>query len=77
LSYQGRPKIEVFEFRLGKAATARPAIFLIIDPAGFQLVKKMDLISATSKISGHQQQGGPGPFQGPSSYPQLCWWSLI
>jgi len=21
--------------------------------------------------------GGPGPFQGPSSYPQLCWWSLI
>jgi hypothetical protein len=20
---------------------------------------------------------GPGPFQGPSSYPQLCWWSLI
>ena len=34
-------------------------------------------------ISGHQQRwpatsrGGPGPFQGPSSYPQLCWWSLI
>jgi len=22
-------------------------------------------------------RGGPGPFQGPSSYPQLCWWSLI
>ena len=20
---------------------------------------------------------GPGPFKGPSSYPQLCWWSLI
>jgi hypothetical protein len=20
---------------------------------------------------------GPGPFEGPSSYPQLCWWSLI
>ena len=22
-------------------------------------------------------RGGHGPFQGPSSYPQLCWWSLI
>jgi hypothetical protein len=22
-------------------------------------------------------RGGPGPFQGPSSYPLLCWWSLI
>jgi hypothetical protein len=22
-------------------------------------------------------RGGPGPFQGPSSYPQLRWWSLI
>jgi hypothetical protein len=20
---------------------------------------------------------GPGPFEGPASYPQLCWWSLI
>jgi hypothetical protein len=20
---------------------------------------------------------GSGPFEGPSSYPQLCWWSLI
>jgi hypothetical protein len=20
---------------------------------------------------------GPSPFEGPSSYPQLCWWSLI
>ena len=20
---------------------------------------------------------GPGPFEGPSSYLQLCWWSLI
>jgi hypothetical protein len=20
---------------------------------------------------------GPGPFEGPTSYPQLCWWSLI
>jgi len=20
---------------------------------------------------------GPGLFEGPSSYPQLCWWSLI
>jgi hypothetical protein len=19
----------------------------------------------------------PGPFEGPTSYPQLCWWSLI
>ena len=19
----------------------------------------------------------PGPFEGPSSFPQLCWWSLI
>jgi hypothetical protein len=28
------------------------------------------------KISGHQQ-GGPSPFQGPSSYPKLCWWPLI
>jgi hypothetical protein len=28
------------------------------------------------KISGHQQRW-PGPFQGPSSYPELCWWSLI
>ena len=22
-------------------------------------------------------RGGRGPFQAPSSYPQLCWWSLI
>jgi len=28
------------------------------------------------KISGHQQRW-PRPLQGPSSYPQLCWWSLI
>jgi hypothetical protein len=28
------------------------------------------------KISVHQQRW-PGPFQGPSSYLQLCWWSLI
>jgi hypothetical protein len=20
---------------------------------------------------------GPGPFEGPASYPQLCWWSLV
>jgi hypothetical protein len=20
---------------------------------------------------------GPSPFEGPASYPQLCWWSLI
>jgi hypothetical protein len=20
---------------------------------------------------------GPGPFEGPNSYPYLCWWSLI
>jgi len=20
---------------------------------------------------------GPGPFEGPSSYPKLCWWSLM
>jgi hypothetical protein len=22
-------------------------------------------------------RGGLGPYQGPSSYPQLCWWPLI
>ena len=22
-------------------------------------------------------KGGPSPFEGPTSYPQLCWWSLI
>ena len=27
------------------------------------------------QISDHQQS--VAPFQGPSSYPQLCWWSLI
>jgi hypothetical protein len=35
-----------------------------------QRLKKNKKSAATSR-------GGPGPFQGPSSYPQLCWWSLI
>jgi hypothetical protein len=30
----------------------------------------------TSK-SAATSRGGPGPFQVPSSPPQLCWWSLI
>ena len=29
------------------------------------------------KKSATTSRGGPGPFQGPSSYPQLCWWPLI
>jgi len=30
-----------------------------------------------SQISDHQQSVAPGPYQGPTSYPQLRWWSLI
>jgi hypothetical protein len=33
-------------------------------------IKKFLKSAATSR-------DGPGSFQGPSSYPQLCWWSLI
>ena len=29
------------------------------------------------KKSAAISRGGPGPFQGPSSYPLLCCWSLI
>ena len=28
----------------------------------------------TQRSPGEQ---GPSPFEGPSSYPQLCWWLLI
>jgi len=29
------------------------------------------------KKSAATSRTGPGSFQGPSVYPQLCWWSLI
>jgi len=35
-----------------------------------EIKKKFKKSAATSR-------GGPGPFQGPSSSPQLCWWPLI
>jgi hypothetical protein len=31
----------------------------------------------TPEKSAATSRGGLGPFQGPSSYPQLRWWSLI
>ena len=40
------------------------------DPIQQRLKKKFKKPAATSG-------GGPGPFQGPSSSPQLFWWSLI
>ena len=48
--------------------------------------RKLTLITAsfcTQTIACHftnqrsAAECGPGHFQGPSSYPQLCWWSLI
>jgi hypothetical protein len=50
----------------------------------FLIIYKDALITLSGGRSGRgasnqrpPAERGPGPFKGPASYPQLCWWSLI
>jgi hypothetical protein len=38
---------------------------------------RSDKTEIKKKFTNQRPPAEPGPFQGPSSYPQLCWWSLI
>ena len=68
---------------LARAIIRAPENTILVSSAsGWEIATKSRLgkIPHTGNVAKDQRspaERGPGPFQGPSSYPQLCWWSLI
>jgi hypothetical protein len=55
-------------------------LLIAVVPAGFCLVVSPVGAAGQSEDVTNQRppaERDPGPFEGPASYPQLCWWSLI